>query len=516
MHSFDEPVGRGQLLGKTEVIHDNLNPVFSVPVITDYCFERVQKLRFLLLDIDVQNGDIEQQDFIGVVETTLGSLIESSAIGHGKTVVKTIVNPKLDLKDARLKITIEELVDNKQALQFALSASVPKKGLLARPDPFFRIFRAREDGQQVATFTSSVVKNSTGPSWSSIGASVQSLANGDRDRALVFRFYDWERSGDHIYIGEFQTSVNDLQPGPSGSKEFGLLKVDGKKREKIGTVVVSSFSVINLHTFIDYIQAGCQINLTVAIDFTASNGDPRTPKSLHYRNPNGPNPYQHALSSVATILQDYDTDKLFPAFGFGARLPTGEVSHCWAINGDSQHPECAGVEGLMQAYELALEHVQLHGPTNFSPMINSHCSRVEHEITERRNRGVQAVPWIYHILLIITDGEITDMDSTIRAVVKASSLPMSIIIVGVGTGCDFENMGILDGDDKALQDDAGRMAERDIVQFVPMRNIRAANKAEYQAELARELLAELPGQIVDYFKARRITPDKMKNTVNAL
>ena len=38
----------------------------------------------------------------------------------------------------------------------------------------------------------------------------------------------------------------------------------------------------------------------------------------------------------------------------------------------------------------------------------------------------------YFVLLILTDGIITDLDLTIAAIVKASNLPMSVIIVGVG------------------------------------------------------------------------------------
>lgn len=36
------------------------------------------------------------------------------------------------------------------------------------------------------------------------------------------------------------------------------------------------------HTFLEYVFGGCEINLTVAIDFTLSNGPPNDPQSLHY------------------------------------------------------------------------------------------------------------------------------------------------------------------------------------------------------------------------------------------
>ncbi len=44
----------------------------------------------------------------------------------------------------------------------------------------------------------------------------------------------------------------------------------------------------------------------VGIDFTASNGDPRTPQSLHYINAHVPNEYQKAIQSVGAVIQDYD------------------------------------------------------------------------------------------------------------------------------------------------------------------------------------------------------------------
>jgi hypothetical protein len=40
------------------------------------------------------------------------------------------------------------------------------------------------------------------------------------------------------------------------------------------------------------------------------------------------NAYAMALKAVGEIIQDYDSDKMFPALGFGAKLPPdGRVSH---------------------------------------------------------------------------------------------------------------------------------------------------------------------------------------------
>uniref|UniRef100_A0A8C9DEM4 Copine C-terminal domain-containing protein n=1 Tax=Prolemur simus TaxID=1328070 RepID=A0A8C9DEM4_PROSS len=53
---------------------------------------------------------------------------------------------------------------------------------------------------------------------------------------------------------------------------------------------------------------------------------------------------------------------------------------------------------------------------------------------------------------------------------------MSIIIVGVGNA-DFTDMQILDGDDGVLRSPRGEPALRDIVQFVPFRELKHVSAA---------------------------------------
>ena len=96
-----------------------------------------------------------------------------------------------------------------------------------------------------------------------------------------------------------------------------------------------------------------------------------------------------------------------------------------------------------------------------------------------------------------------------QAIVEASALPLSIIIVGVGQA-DFSAMEELDGDTIRLTDPQGRKAVRDIVQFVPFRDFlqgsAGANPQMARLHLAKEVLAEVPEQFVSYMKANRVVP----------
>ncbi|NWS50649.1 CPNE5 protein, partial [Probosciger aterrimus] len=67
-----------------------------------------------------------------------------------------------------------------------------------------------------------------------------------------------------------------------------------------------------------------------------------------------------------------------------------------------------GIEGVLEAYHRSLRRVQLYGPTNFAPVVN-HVARTAAAVLD----GSQ-----YFVLLIITDGVISDMAQTKEAIVN--------------------------------------------------------------------------------------------------
>jgi hypothetical protein len=150
-----------------------------------------------------------------------------------------------------------------------------------------------------------------------------------------------------------------------------------------------------LHTFTDYIRGGCQINLMVAIDFTASNGRQDIPQSLHFIGAQRDNEYQQAIRAVASVLAPYDSDQMIPVYGFGARLPPdGHVSHCFPLNFNDSNPEVYGVQGILDVYRYSLGQVQLYGPTNFSSFLDKAID-VAVGTTSQETQS-------YFILLVIT------------------------------------------------------------------------------------------------------------------
>ncbi|XP_010904315.2 copine-3 isoform X1 [Esox lucius] len=481
-------------VGRTEKVQNCLAPKFAKKFIVDYYFEIVQKLKFGIYDIDNKTVDLNDDDFLGQLECTLGQVVSSRK--HTRPLV--LKNNKPAGKGT-ITISAEEIKDNRVVNFEAEARKLDNKDFFGKSDPYLEFYKQTETGWQLAHRTE-VVKNNLNPTWKPFRIPLQSLCGGEMDKPIKVECYDYDDDGSHDLIGVFETTMTRLQEASRTSPaEFECINSKKKQKKKgyknSGVVSVKLCQVVKEYSFLDYIMGGCQINFTVGIDFTGSNGDPKSPQSLHYISPQGVNEYLSAIWSVGMVIQDYDSDKMFPAFGFGAQIPPNwQVSHEFPLNFNPANPFCTGIEGVVEAYRVCLPQVKLYGPTNFSPIIN-HVARFALQATQQKTASQ------YFVLLIITDGVITDLDDTRSAIVNASRLPMSIIIVGVG-GADFSAMEFLDGDDGRLKAPTGETAVRDIVQFVPFRQFQNSPKEA----LAQSVLAEVPGQVVTYFNMNKLSP----------
>ena len=270
--------------------------------------------------------------------------------------------------------------------------------------------------------------------------------------------------------------------------DFPNHKIFNINNNGIPLQVISKSKITKNYTFVDYLNAGIEIGLTVAIDFTRSNGNPNEPNSLHYILGAQQNQYERSILACGNIVGFYDKDQLYPCFGFGAKI-NNNLCPIFNLNFNDD-PNVTYIQGIVDAYHNAINNVELWGPTNFAPII-----RAMNRIIKEQNHKLK-----YHILMILTDGVIDDIDDTIEELVEGSFLPLSVIIIGVGNQ-DFTNMHILDADDKPLYNSKGVKAARDLVQFVPF--LKYESNPE---QLAIEVLEEVPRQIVDYYEQNNLDP----------
>jgi hypothetical protein len=237
------------------------------------------------------------------------------------------------------------------------------EGFMRKSDPFFELHR-KIDSAGAATwdnvYRSETVNDNLSPQWNESALEVSLLCGGNFDLPLQVKVFDYESSGKHVLMGQFENSVNGLVALASSGAEVELKK-EGKQTGKIAIQkadIVGGASASSIEqgmakasispmpagapTFVDYVSGGCELNVVVAIDFTGSNGDPRDPSTLHHFSSDGSkNDYEKAISSILSILSKYDHDNKFPVLGFGAKYD-GVVQHAFQC-GPTE--EVHGVQG---------------------------------------------------------------------------------------------------------------------------------------------------------------------------
>ncbi|CAI2362928.1 unnamed protein product [Moneuplotes crassus] len=490
------------LVGKTETIQNNLNPDFSTPIIIDYFFEKTQDIRF-----EVWDQDPSRKEKQGSHTTKVAHLLGARDQTYFAALSKSEKSKK---NCGSIFVTTDAVKDTNKSVIINLQCSGLKSkkeffGLINTNHPFLEIKRCRtreptmENAKNaIKVYTSKVLKPTLNPSFDLGEISLDKLCNSDIDLPLLFQVWSYQKSGKHRIYGTVQGSVREMIDQICENHQ--IIKRQGNP---YGTMTFSRFDLIEKPTMVDYLRSGWKISLSVAIDFTASNGELSDPNSLHFIDPHNPSKmtqYEQAIYNIGNILEPYDSDKKFPIFGFGAKprfCGIEQVSHCFHLNGQ-ENPEVEGVQGILEAYRNAMYGgIGLYGPTNFTPCLQAMTNFIKDRVSLCE----------YNIMLYITDGAITDMDETIEEIVRASYLPMSIIIVGVGTA-NFSRMEALDSDGQLLRDKFGNYSVRDIVQFVEFNNY--SNDISY---LHEDVLREVPGQLVSYMANNNIAPNPISHVI---
>lgn len=104
----------------------------------------------------------------------------------------------------------------------------------------------------------------------------------------------------------------------------------------------------------------------------------------------------------------------------------------------------------------------------------------------------------YTILLILTAGNVENVEETKELLIEVSDDPLSIVIVGIGDS-DFTGMQFLDEHNPELE------AGRDITKFVRFSDYRSFNA------LTEAVLDEIPDQLVSYYYERGIMPGRLES-----
>mmetsp|Transcript_21174 Transcript_21174/g.60443 ORF Transcript_21174/g.60443 Transcript_21174/m.60443 type:complete len:609 (-) Transcript_21174:327-2153(-) len=546
----DDPENRPQVVGRTDVVFNNLNPQWSTVIFLEgYKFgvpyyievgvfdfnakyagtsEKEMQRKDALSNVDIvsdaasrvllRNGQFPHK-VMGTALFEVGEILGSrgnvgaKSLQSGGAVYSHIERCPENGAQGKLQLQLRGIrLKNTQKFPFT---SCPYYEMLRKVD--------RPTGAKwVKVYQSNVARNDLSPTWNKVTLDIEAICNGDLNRAMKIVIWDHRRSGKHKHMGEFETTVHGLITSMEDNVQLQVAKHD-KTVGVCEVLLANAFDLkqdqetaVNHHhdnngnnnshgnpddvipsrvqmperpQFIDYITGGCQISLAVAIDFTASNGDPRQEGTPHYFHPPESkewNDYEKAIFAVGSILAKHDSDQRFPVWGFGAKYHNA-IRHCFQCGTEI---EVEGVQGIMDAYRGVFRtSLTMSYPTKFTEVITTAISYARHEQDSASKDGKLS----YTILLILTAGNVEDVQETKECLIEASQHPLSVVIVGIGEA-DFAGMEFLDDFNASAEEG------RDITKFV-----RFSDYKTYTA-LSEAVLDEIPGQLVDFYYDKGILP----------
>lgn len=249
-------------------------------------------------------------------------------------------------------------------------------------------------------------------------------------------------------------------------------------------VTVKRCELVTQYPFVEYLRAGLEINLAVGIDFTSG--------PLH--DPSSAELVSETIQAFADHLLDYDSNKQIAMWGFAAKLGR-QTSPLFTINGNYEDkPHCQDLAGALAAYDTVFERERLRvlppgTLVRLAPVI--------------RRTAALLRPNTYTVLVLLTHGQVGDLEDTMNALCEAAKLPMSVVLVGFAHDStdDLSALEALDDEDDAVVDSSGEPCCRSNCHFVPF-GMFAGNAAR----VAREALCELPSQVSKHFANAKPQP----------
>ena len=449
-------------IGQTEEYVDN-DLLFKKRFRMYYCF---QKLQIVKVEIDIAQN-------IQVVNTSLGNILGSKELFvelpffyNGTHNDCSVIVRGVVVKDENKNsfITLNLITDLTTLPYSDYFVVISNWHHPRRPQ---KVWKSVEIPGTETTFTAQMI-------------TMQDLCLGNNNRKITIEFFGVYCG----FVGKADKTLAQLTEAMTNKDKIPIINEEGEEK---GFFYIS-YTVEKISRFIDLIENGLQNKISFAIDYTNSNLVYTNKKSLHYiGDPEKLNPYENCLRCFGELVGSYDFENKIAMLGYGGIIPqTGETSHCFPVS-LTNNPYAKGIEEAIKQYKNSLPKITLDGPTYFFPIFKENLAMIK----EYENYPTS----IYHLLVIITDGTIHDLDEMKRQLIKNETSPLSVCIVGVGDE-NFSKMYQLDCRTKPLEDKNGNKSNRDMCQFVRYKDFR-----DRPDKLTETMLMIIPSQVEAYFRA---------------
>ncbi|CAG8801849.1 9113_t:CDS:1, partial [Gigaspora rosea] len=130
---------------KTEIVKNNSNPKFTTPLIMDYHFEELQRIKLIVVDVDkFDNPRWQAQEYVGEFITDIGSIL-----GKQKGIMQGSLTRRVGEKRGEIIIAAREVRnENSKNYKFHISGyNIPISSFITKEKTYYEIVRIIEDSE---------------------------------------------------------------------------------------------------------------------------------------------------------------------------------------------------------------------------------------------------------------------------------------------------------------------------------------------------------------------------------
>ena len=220
------------VLGKTEVIKNDLNPSWTTTFTTDFEFGKEIKFDVEIFH-DFQKNNATSSSSMGSAQFEIGDILwkggkQGKRIKNGGAVFVWVTMAS-DLNQGDLVLGLKGIKLKNVS------------GLFSKSDPFFQVNTpiGSSGGRTWSpVYRSETVMNNLDPIWNDCKIEIDKLCGGNKEKTIRIQVFDGKKSGKHKLMGSFEISTNALlAAGPN--TQFELMR----RGKKYGKVMVTKAEV---------------------------------------------------------------------------------------------------------------------------------------------------------------------------------------------------------------------------------------------------------------------------------
>ncbi|OMJ81564.1 hypothetical protein SteCoe_3993 [Stentor coeruleus] len=460
-------------LGRTEIIRNSLSPNWKTPITISYT-----NIHQIFLNLYIFHSNDSELDLLLTQDINLEDLVF-----YEKLVFEVTESTFITIKIIRIS-------NPSEAYFLKFKGEDLSKATLSPISPYLVLYRNLDENTWVEVYKTEIIKNTQNPVWSSLGISAKVLCACNRNLPIKIICFDNKNIGKDMIIGESEVTLEQLI---ICGFSFKLFDIKNKTLNTVNGIIYVEYIELGgiPKTITECINTYLELSFVVAVDFSSQINQVSDKNPLHFYSKACPNEFEIGLRILCEFFAKFNEKKNYHALGFGGiegwiNMLPGTFPLSLNCN-----MEIIGTENLIDIYKGSSKIIKsarnnkLDGPLTYT------ANLARESIYANKN--------VYSILVIFTYKDY-DIDNICDLLVENAGLPLSIMIVGVGTA-EFYNFSLLNREGEFLTNHENLVIERKITHFLSLSSDE--NNLE---TLLNESEKALTAQILEYVERKNDKP----------